>query len=229
MWALNEMKFCHRCDQTNLRAAQVATQRSWKRPFGVGLLVAGYDQSGAKLFYNCPSGNFYEYKAFAIGARSQVHPPLFAFALPQTYVWRLSELDRALHVYSTPCAAIVSRQARTMEVSFACFVEHDLLLWLARVGRFMNMSAQHLRAWFFGAGCEDVPRAQVRGLCVVRRGRADRARAAGAQRISHRWRAHARELHGRGGRQGPVRWCCWRATHLSRTSRASRCACTAAT
>jgi len=38
----------------------------------VGLLVAGYDQSGAKLFYNCPSGNFYEYKAFAIGARSQV-------------------------------------------------------------------------------------------------------------------------------------------------------------
>ena len=60
-------------------AVQVATQRSWKRPFGVGLLVAGYDQSGAKLFYNCPSGNFYEYKAFAIGARSQVRqllPPL---------------------------------------------------------------------------------------------------------------------------------------------------------
>ncbi len=64
-------------------AVQVATQRSWKRPFGVGLLVAGYDQSGAKLFYNCPSGNFYEYKAFAIGARSQVRqlcPPLFLAA-----------------------------------------------------------------------------------------------------------------------------------------------------
>ena len=52
--------------------AQVATQRSWKRPYGVGLLVAGFDKSGAKLFYNCPSGNFYEYKANAIGARSQV-------------------------------------------------------------------------------------------------------------------------------------------------------------
>lgn len=52
--------------------AQVATQRSWKRPYGVGLLVAGVDKSGAKLFYNCPSGNFYEYKANAIGARSQV-------------------------------------------------------------------------------------------------------------------------------------------------------------
>ena len=54
--------------------AQIATQRSWKRPYGVGLLVAGADPAGARLFYNCPSGNFYDYKAFAIGARSQVRP-----------------------------------------------------------------------------------------------------------------------------------------------------------
>lgn len=52
--------------------AQILTQRSWTRPYGVGLLVGGYDQTGAKLFYNCPSGNFYDYKAMAIGARSQV-------------------------------------------------------------------------------------------------------------------------------------------------------------
>ena len=51
--------------------AQVSTQRSWKRPFGVGLLVAGYDKAGAKLFYCCPSGSYYDYKAMAIGARSQ--------------------------------------------------------------------------------------------------------------------------------------------------------------
>eukprot|EP00891_Asterochloris_glomerata_P007914 jgi/Astpho2/7914/Aster-06392 len=51
--------------------AQVCTQRSWTRPYGVGLLVAGHDKSGAKLFYSCPSGNFYEYKAMAIGSRSQ--------------------------------------------------------------------------------------------------------------------------------------------------------------
>ena len=63
--------------------AQIATQRSWKRPYGVGLLVAGADPAGARLFYNCPSGNFYDYKAFAIGARSQVRPGcavLFAMA-----------------------------------------------------------------------------------------------------------------------------------------------------
>ncbi|CAK7346345.1 unnamed protein product [Dovyalis caffra] len=51
--------------------AQVCTQRSWKRPFGVGLLVGGTDESGAHLYYNCPSGNYFEYQAFAIGSRSQ--------------------------------------------------------------------------------------------------------------------------------------------------------------
>jgi len=50
---------------------QISTQRSWKRPFGVGLLVAGYDMTGSHLFNTCPSGNFYEYKAMAIGARAQ--------------------------------------------------------------------------------------------------------------------------------------------------------------
>ncbi|XP_008784923.1 proteasome subunit alpha type-1 [Phoenix dactylifera] len=51
--------------------AQVCTQRSWKRPYGVGLLVAGLDETGAHLYYNCTSGNYFEYQAFAIGSRSQ--------------------------------------------------------------------------------------------------------------------------------------------------------------
>mmetsp|Transcript_7110 Transcript_7110/g.18534 ORF Transcript_7110/g.18534 Transcript_7110/m.18534 type:complete len:265 (-) Transcript_7110:190-984(-) len=51
--------------------SQVCTQRSWKRPYGVGLLVAGYDSSGPHMFQTCPSGNYYEYNAIAIGARSQ--------------------------------------------------------------------------------------------------------------------------------------------------------------
>jgi hypothetical protein len=51
--------------------AQVGTQRSWKRPYGVGLIVAGVDESGPHVFYSCPSGNYYDYKAFAMGARSQ--------------------------------------------------------------------------------------------------------------------------------------------------------------
>lgn len=42
------------------------------RPYGVGLLVAGFDEpTGAHLFQTCPSGNFFEYKAHAIGFRAQ--------------------------------------------------------------------------------------------------------------------------------------------------------------
>lgn len=50
---------------------QECTQMYVRRPYGVGLLVAGYDRTGAHLFQTCPSGNFWEFRAMAIGARSQ--------------------------------------------------------------------------------------------------------------------------------------------------------------
>ncbi|KAF0975099.1 hypothetical protein FDP41_005852 [Naegleria fowleri] len=51
--------------------SQKSTQNSSGRPFGVGLLIAGYDETGTHLYQTCPSGNLYSYKAIAIGARSQ--------------------------------------------------------------------------------------------------------------------------------------------------------------
>lgn len=50
---------------------QECTQSYVRRPYGVGLLVAGVDKTGPHLYQTCPSGNVYEYKAHAIGARSQ--------------------------------------------------------------------------------------------------------------------------------------------------------------
>jgi 20S proteasome subunit alpha 6 len=44
---------------------------SSKRPYGVGLLIAGIDEQGPHIFETCPSGNFYEYYSYSIGARSQ--------------------------------------------------------------------------------------------------------------------------------------------------------------
>ncbi|KAK1304984.1 Proteasome subunit alpha type-1 [Acorus calamus] len=41
-----------------------------EKAYGVGLLVAGLDESGAHLYYNCPSENYFEYQAFAIESRS---------------------------------------------------------------------------------------------------------------------------------------------------------------
>eukprot|EP01098_Paradermamoeba_levis_P004542 TRINITY_DN1944_c0_g1_i1.p1 TRINITY_DN1944_c0_g1~~TRINITY_DN1944_c0_g1_i1.p1 ORF type:complete len:249 (-),score=74.42 TRINITY_DN1944_c0_g1_i1:167-913(-) len=51
--------------------SQVHTQRYGRRPYGVGLLVIGYDQTGAHLFETCPSGNYFDWKAIAIGSRAQ--------------------------------------------------------------------------------------------------------------------------------------------------------------
>merc|ERR1739848_469328 len=50
---------------------QICTQRYVKRPYGVGLLVAGYDDLGPHIFQTCPSANYYDCRAMAIGARSQ--------------------------------------------------------------------------------------------------------------------------------------------------------------
>ena len=50
---------------------QRCTQYYVRRPYGVGLLIASYDQTGPHLFTTEPSGNYYEYYAMAIGSRSQ--------------------------------------------------------------------------------------------------------------------------------------------------------------
>ena len=41
------------------------------RPFGVALLIAGYDERGAQLYFSDPSGTYLQYKAKAIGAGSE--------------------------------------------------------------------------------------------------------------------------------------------------------------
>eukprot|EP00931_Biecheleriopsis_adriatica_P053066 TRINITY_DN3099_c0_g1_i1.p1 TRINITY_DN3099_c0_g1~~TRINITY_DN3099_c0_g1_i1.p1 ORF type:complete len:265 (+),score=72.91 TRINITY_DN3099_c0_g1_i1:147-941(+) len=50
--------------------SQQKTQNSSKRPYGVGLLVVGCDEKGPHVFETCPSGNYFEYYAMAIGGRS---------------------------------------------------------------------------------------------------------------------------------------------------------------
>ncbi|ORE01810.1 N-terminal nucleophile aminohydrolase [Rhizopus microsporus var. microsporus] len=51
--------------------AQVNTQQYGRRPYGVGLLVIGYDETGPHLFECSPAGTSFEYHAMSIGARSQ--------------------------------------------------------------------------------------------------------------------------------------------------------------
>jgi 20S proteasome subunit alpha 6 len=50
---------------------QASTQGYDRRPYGIGLLVIGYDSQGPHLYQTCPSANYYDCKAMSIGARSQ--------------------------------------------------------------------------------------------------------------------------------------------------------------
>ncbi|KAL7739696.1 hypothetical protein ACLKA6_012247 [Drosophila palustris] len=50
---------------------QVNTQGHRSRPFGTGLLLAGYDEKGCHIYQIMPSANVFNCKAMAIGARSQ--------------------------------------------------------------------------------------------------------------------------------------------------------------
>lgn len=46
-------------------------ERIMSRPFGVALLIAGYDDDGPSLYHAEPSGTFYRYDAKAIGSASE--------------------------------------------------------------------------------------------------------------------------------------------------------------
>lgn len=50
---------------------QVNTQRYDRRPFGVGLLVAGCDEQGVHIYQVMPSANVLNCKAMALGSRTQ--------------------------------------------------------------------------------------------------------------------------------------------------------------
>lgn len=50
---------------------QTPTQIYTRRPFGVGLLIAGFDKLGPHIYQTCPSANYYSCKAMSIGSRSQ--------------------------------------------------------------------------------------------------------------------------------------------------------------
>ena len=71
---------------------QYNTQHYGGRPFGVGLLIAGFDETGPHLYEFQPSGCFYEYWAYSIGARSQSARTYFERTLEQIPSADLSDL-----------------------------------------------------------------------------------------------------------------------------------------
>ena len=52
-------------------SSEGGNKQKMSRPFGVALLLAGYDAKGPQLYFSDPSGTFLQYKAKAIGAGSE--------------------------------------------------------------------------------------------------------------------------------------------------------------
>jgi 20S proteasome subunit alpha 6 len=71
---------------------QMSTQGYDRRPYGVGLLVVGYDTQGPHLYQTCPSANYYDCKGMAIGARSQAARTYLEKNLDKLYDSTINEL-----------------------------------------------------------------------------------------------------------------------------------------
>ncbi|XP_076311379.1 proteasome alpha6 subunit [Tachypleus tridentatus] len=71
---------------------QTCTQRYDRRPYGVGLLVAGFDDHGPHIYQTCPSANYFDCKSMAIGARSQSARTYLEKHLDEFKTYNLEEL-----------------------------------------------------------------------------------------------------------------------------------------
>ncbi|CAK56374.1 unnamed protein product (macronuclear) [Paramecium tetraurelia] len=115
--------------------SQHKTQSGAKRPYGVGLLVAGIDPNGVHLFETCPSGNYYEYKCQAIGSRSQAARTYFESWF---HLFEKSTLEQLiLHGLSALKKAIMEDEElneRNVEVGI-----------LGKNQKFVHLNAQELK------------------------------------------------------------------------------------
>jgi len=119
------------------------TQFYVRRPFGVGLLIAGFDRTGPHLYQTCPSGDYWEFKAMAIGARSQSAKTYIEKHFESFPTLGRDELIRhAIAALNTSCGDEESLSVKNVSLGvvgadekFHVFTEEELAPFLAGVVR----------------------------------------------------------------------------------------------
>lgn len=101
--------------------AQSHTQGHGKRPYGVGFLVGGYDESGPRLIQTCPSGNYYDFSAAAIGARCQGARSRFEQTYPRDIAGKDISLEELRLYCLNALAATVPEDGALEAASTALF------------------------------------------------------------------------------------------------------------
>ncbi|KAK9478270.1 nucleophile aminohydrolase [Lipomyces japonicus] len=134
--------------------AQTNTQSYGRRPYGVGLLVAGHDETGPHLFEFLPSGTVLEYFGAAIGARSQSARTYlernfeqFADAnLEQLVLHGLRALRDTLAQDKELLAANTSIGVVGVDQKFTIIENDDVREWLDKLGDVANTRGRNEQA-----------------------------------------------------------------------------------
>ncbi len=100
---------------------QYYTQYSGVRPFGVSLLVGGYDSTGARLFETEPSGAMAEYKAAALGKNSK---NAMSF-LEQNYTDGMSKHEAIDFALKTIKKSLPEKEKFNIDYIDAAFIEKN--------------------------------------------------------------------------------------------------------
>lgn len=144
-WYTHESQHpCERIITKIARKSQVKTAHPSKRPFGVGLLVGAIDEAGTHLFETCPSGNYYEYHAMAIGDRCQS---------AKTYLEKNFETFKGSSLDELITHGIKSMRASAQDTELT---EHNLSIGI--VGKdcpFRLLEKEDVRARLSGGAGED--------------------------------------------------------------------------
>lgn len=126
------------------KKSQTKTCHPSKRPFGIGLLVASVDQAGTHLFETCPSGNYFEYNAMAIGDKSQS---------AKTYLERNYESFMGLDGDALIAHGVKAMKASAAETELT---EHNVSIGVLGRGQdFRTLSKEEIRRVLGEAGGEE--------------------------------------------------------------------------
>src|SRR5947199_407324 len=71
---------------------QLYTQHAGVRPFGISMLFGGVDKKGSRLFWTDPSGAFFAYRAWAIGAGGDAANDKLGKPIPLSQVLMIEEV-----------------------------------------------------------------------------------------------------------------------------------------
>lgn len=128
--------------------AQENTQLYGLRPYGVGLLVAGYDETGAHLYEFQPLGLVLEYYGAAIGARLQAARTYLERNLETLNTAEVSKEELIVHALNALRDTLAQDVELTLkntsvsvvgkDVPFTSYDDDDVQQWLDKLDSVLN-------------------------------------------------------------------------------------------